>query len=357
MTTTSFSRSAFLAVLVGSAVAATTYPAAQPVAVVRRPSTASTNRSYIGQRQPLRATPLIKLPVGSIRPRGWLRRQLRLQADGFHGHLGEISRFLKKEKNAWLDPQGEGLHGWEEPPYWLKGFGNLAYILDDQEMLKETKVWIEAALRSQKPDGWFGPDKGRGGAATRLKGREDLWPNMIMLFCLRDYYEFTGDQRVIDLMTNYFRYLQAVPAEEFLVGYWPKMRGGDLLLSVYWLYNRTGDLGLLDLAHKVHQRTADWSSDVINWHNVNMSQAFGQPTTYYLQSQDPKHLQASYRNFDKIRRMYGQFPGGMFAGDENCRPGFTDPPSSRGDLRHDRNDALDRDTDVDHGRPDLGGSL
>jgi len=148
---------------------------------------------------------------------------------------------------------------------------------------------------------------------------------MIMLFCLQDYYDFTGDKRVIELMTKYMKYLMTVPEERFLVGYWPKMRGGDLLYSVYWLYNRTGDKFLLELAEKVHQHTAEWEKDVINWHNVNMSQGFGEPATFYMQSKNPNHLWAAERNWQKIRDMYGQVPGGMFGGDENCRPGYTGP--------------------------------
>jgi hypothetical protein len=295
------------------------------ITAVERPDTTSKNVFYVSNREPLLPTPFVKLPINAIQPKGWLLRQLRLQADGWHGHLTEISDFLKKDNNAWLDPEGTGERGWEEPPYWLKGFGNCAYILADKRMLDETMIWIEAALKSQKADGWFGPDKGRGGLATDLKGREDLWPNMIMLFCLQDYYDYSGDERVITLMTNYMKYLVAVPQDQFLVGYWPKMRAADLLFSVYWLYNRTGDAFLLDLGHKVHRHTADWTHDVINWHNVNMAQAFGGPTRYYMQSKDPLHLAASERNWQKIRDMYGQVPGGMFGGDENCRPGYVGP--------------------------------
>ena len=295
------------------------------IRIVEKPGIETKNDFYVGNRSPLLPSPLIKLPVGAIEPKGWVRRQLELQRDGFHGHLTEISQFLKKEGNAWLSPAGEGDHGWEEPPYWLKGFSNCGYILRDQRMIGESKLWIEAALAGQKEDGWFGPDKGRKGAATNLEGREDLWPNMIMLFCLQDYYEFTGDERVIALMTKYMKYLTTVPEDRFLVGYWPKMRGGDLLYSVYWLYNRTGEKPLLELAGKVHRHTAAWQDDVINWHNVNMSQGFGEPATFYMQSYNPAHLQAADRNWTKIREMYGQVPGGMFGGDENCRPGFTGP--------------------------------
>lgn len=295
------------------------------IRVVERPSMQAKNDFYVGNRPPLTPSPFIKLPPGAIEPAGWVRRQLELQRDGFHGHLTEISQFIKKEGNAWLSKTGQGDHGWEEPPYWLKGFSNCGYILRDHAMIAESKIWIDAALASQKDDGWFGPDKGRKGSATDLVGREDLWPNMIMLFCLQDYYEFTGDQRVITLMTNYMKYLTTVPEEKFLVGYWPKMRGGDLLYSVYWLYNRTGDKSLLTLAGKVHHHTAAWQDDVINWHNVNMSQGFREPGIFYMQSYDPAHLAAAERNWQKIRDMYGQAPGGMFGGDENCRPGYTDP--------------------------------
>jgi DUF1680 family protein len=295
------------------------------VSVVDHPPTASRSRFYAGNRAPLVSTPLVKLPVGAIQPKGWLRKQLLLQAAGFHGHLGEISRYLKKEGNAWLNPKGVGDHGWEEPPYWLKGYANTAYLLGDAAMLKEAKVWLEGALNSQQADGWFGPDKGRTGEATDLKGRDDLWPNMIMLFCLQDYHEFSGDKRVLDLMRRYYRYLLQLPDEKFLLGYWAKMRGGDQLASVYWLYNRTGEKWLLDLAAKVHRHTARWDRDVIDWHNVNLAQGFGEPATFSMQSKDEADRKAAYRNYDKVRALYGQVPGGMFGGDENCRPGCTGP--------------------------------
>lgn len=306
-------------IVIGSSVWA--HAADDSVTVVARPNTGSTNQAYVQPRPPLLPAPLIKLPVGAVQPQSWVRKQLQLQADGFHGHLGEISRFLRKEDNAWLNAQAGGQSGWEEAPYWLKGFANCAYLLGDQRMLDETKIWIEAALASRQADGWFGPESNR----TRVDGAADLWPNMIMLYCLQDHYEHAEDPRVIELMTDYFRFLQAIPDEKFLPDYWDRMRGGDLLYSVHWLYNRTGEEDLLKLAEKVHRNTARWDDDVINWHNVNIGQAFGEPARWYVQSKDPADLEAAYRNWQKVRSMYGQVPGGMFGGDENCRPGFSDP--------------------------------
>ena len=282
---------------------------------------------YQSNRAPLAPSRLVELPFCAVRPAGWLKKQLELQADGFHGHLTEIAAFLKKKDNAWLDPKERaGNHGWEEVPYWLKGYIGAAYLLKNKRMIDESQIWIEGALKSQQPDGWFGPGKGRTGAATNLKGREDLWPNMIMLFCLQTYYDCTGDARVIDLMRKYFKYLEALPEEKFLIGYWPSMRGGDQLYSILWLYNRTGDKWLLDLARKTHKKTARWDEDVINWHNVNIAQAFREPAVYGVFTRNPSDFAATERDWTKVRAMYGQVPGGMFGpADENARPGYNGP--------------------------------
>jgi hypothetical protein len=61
---------------------------------------------YVGNKQPLLPARLIKLPITSITPRGWLRHQLDLMRDGMTGRLSEISPWLKFEGNAWTDPRG-----------------------------------------------------------------------------------------------------------------------------------------------------------------------------------------------------------------------------------------------------------
>ena len=293
-----------------------------------RPQMTSVNRWYAGNRPPLAPSPFLKLPVGAIEPLGWLRRQLVLQSSGFHGHLGEISRFLAKQDNAWLSPTGEGDHGWEEVPYWLKGFGDCAYLLGEREQIREARVWIEGALASQREDGYFGPRRAQS-TVSSTEGEWDLWPNMPMLDALRSYHEFTGDPRVLELMARYFRWELALPDDKFLPPYWQHLRGYDNLWSVYWLYNRTDDpaLGadLLALAEKIHRCAGRWEDGVIDWHNVNVCQGFGGPTWFGMQSGDPKHLGSAERNFREFKAKFGQVPGGLFGADENAREGFADP--------------------------------
>lgn len=290
------------------------------VTVVDRIPTTSFNNYYESNYAPLQAQSLIKLPNGSIIPGGWLMRQLELQRDGLNGHLGEISAWLQKDDNAWLKSGGKW--GWEEVPYWLRGYASLSYIMKNatgnEDMFKEAKYWIEAILDSQREDGNFGP---------AYKGKQDFWPNMIALWILQDYYEYTGDSRVIPFMTKYAHYQLSVKDEDFLSSYWENSRGGDNLWSVVWLYNRTKDPELLKLGEKVHRNTANWTraTELPNWHNVNVAQCFREPATWYLFNGDEKMRRASYNVQSLVRRAYGQVPGGMFGSDENCRIGFFDP--------------------------------
>ena len=281
------------------------------------------NDFYVSNREPLLPSPFVKLPIGSIRPKGWLRRQLILMSEGMTGHLPELSKWCRFEGNAWASPKGQGEHGWEELPYWLKGFGDLGYVLGDDRIVKEARNWVEAILSSQEPDGYFGP---------RInKVNDDLWPNMIVLDALRSFYEATGDGRILPFMTKYFRWQFSLPKESLFPDnwqhplVWQKIRGGDNLQNIHWLYNYTGEKWLLKLAQTVHERTADWTSGIPSWHGVNICQGFREPAQYYQQSHDIRHLQATETNYDTVMSTYGQVPGGMFGADENCRTGYTDP--------------------------------
>ncbi len=294
------------------------------VRVAPAPPTSVTNDFYVSNQKPLAPSPLVKLPIGAIKPEGWLHRQLELQADGFTGHLTEISGFLKKDGNAWLAADGEGHSPWEELPYWLKGFGDTGYVLGDQRIIEEAKVWIEGILSSRQADGWFGPLPNRRGSRGQ-EGKPDLWPNMVALNALQSYYEYTGDPRVLELMQEYFRWQLTVPDEDFLPPFWQQQRASDNLASVYWLYNRTGQEYLLQVAEKIHRNTADWTETVASWHNVNIAQCFRAPAVYYQQARDPYFLQATERNYTMVWGTYGQVPGGMFGGDENCRRGYYGP--------------------------------
>lgn len=291
-----------------------------PVESVRQLPTDRGTSVYVGNKAPLKTGPMVKLPIGAFKPSGWVGEALKLQRDGLTGNLGEISLWLTKKGNAWLQNDGKGEYGWEEVPYWLRGYLRLAYVLNDPKMIAESNSWVEAAFKSRRENGDFGPIQMRG-------NKRDLWAQMLMLQVLQSHFEATGDARVLDLMAKFFAFEMTIPDDQFLEDYWENSRGGDNLASVYWLYNRTGDAKLLELATKIDKNTANWrqKDNLPNWHVVNIAECFRAPATFWLQSGKAEDLEATYRNFRMARERYGQVPGGMFGADENARPGHTDP--------------------------------
>ncbi|MGW8266702.1 MAG: hypothetical protein ACWGSQ_10060, partial [Longimicrobiales bacterium] len=92
------------------------------------------------------------LPLGSIRPGGWLRRQLRIQADGLSGHLDEF--WPDVGRSQWFGGDAEG---WERAPYWLDGVIPLAWVLDDAPLKEKVSGYVEEILARQRSDGWYSP--------------------------------------------------------------------------------------------------------------------------------------------------------------------------------------------------------
>ncbi|MER7927361.1 RICIN domain-containing protein [Streptomyces sp. NPDC096057] len=265
----------------------------------------------------LAADTLTRLRPGSITPRGWLAGQLRLQLAGLCGRYATRSHFLDLTTSGWSHPDRDG---WEELPYWLRGYVPLAIATGDAAALDQARVWIDAVLATQQDDGFFGPRSLR----TSLNGGPDFWPFLPLLQALRTYEQHTGDQRIVPFLVRFLRFMNAQGRGAFDTS-WVSLRWGDGMDIAVWLHRRTGEAFLLDLVDKMHAWGADWASSLPTAHNVNIAQGFREPAQYAQRSGSADMIRATYRTYDQVLGGYGQFPGGGIAGDENIRPGFGDP--------------------------------
>lgn len=214
----------------------------RPVPPTDTPGTPSTRA--LKNRAPLAANAFYTLPLGAIRPRGWLLSQLRIQADGLGGHLDETWADVGSN-SGWLGGSGES---WERGPYFVDGLLPLAYLLDDARLKAKVQKYIEWTLTHQAPDGMIGPP-----------GNNDWWPRMVMLKVLAQYAEVTADPRVLPVLARYFEHqLAALPGRPLRD--WGKFRWQDNAQVVIWLYNRTGDPKLLELARLLHRQGYDWQA-------------------------------------------------------------------------------------------------
>ena len=301
--------------------------------IINWPGQGQSNSHYPSNRPPLLSSPLIKLPLGSVIPRGWLKHQLDLMVDGMTGHLSEISPFLTPD-NGWFGGEKEG---WEEQPYWLRGFYDLAVLTGDERCRKIADRWLDAVIGSQDPDGYFGAQFNKAFCDISTKQTLcDLWPHMIMLDAVVHYAEYSGDARVIPFVQRFFAFCRDMPGEFFIpfiaggyVDWHPTIqhaRAGDMVPHIYWLYNRTGEAWLLNLARRFYDRRS--TSHGIEWldrHGVNFAQKFQYPGVYYALSHDRRDLELTEYWYAQHMMTWGQQPRGVFGADENIRPGKVDP--------------------------------
>jgi len=276
-------------------------------------------------RGPLSPNAMAPLPLGSVKPAGWLRQQLKIQANGLSGHLDEFWPDLGPN-SGWLGGTGES---WERGPYYLDGFVPLAYLLDDPALIAKAKKWVEWTLTHQREDGAIGPDPRKGKYAKEWQ-TTDWWPNMVMLKVLTQYQEATGDSRVIPLMRKYMKYHLQNAQQRPLIN-WASHRWAEELLSIVWLYNRTGDKELLDLARALQPQGYDWRAHFsplrytsklrpddtnLSTHVVNNAMAMKTSAVWWLISADKTDRDAIYSLLDQMDRYHGQV-NGVHGGDEH----------------------------------------
>jgi len=278
---------------------------------------------------PLMQQPFALLPTGSIKAGGWLLRQLRIQASGLGGHLDEFWPIVGPD-SGWTGGKGES---WEDGPYFLDGLVPLAWQLDSPQLKAKAMRFIDWTLDHPWENGMFGP-----------RSNDDWWPRMVMLKVLTQYHELTGDPRVMPLMTRYFHYqLQALPTRPLRD--WGRMRWQDELLSVLWLYQRTNDATLLELAQLLKQQGYDWQgmfahfpftqktdadalrkqaggSDAfmqdlgLQVHGVNVAQSLKASPVWSVVSGQAIDRDAVHHQLQMLDTYHG-LPNGMFSADEH----------------------------------------
>lgn len=275
------------------------------------PAAYATTQTAIERPDESRAT-LRRLGLGAIRPAGWLRSQLELQARNITGRLEEVWADVGPD-SAWLGGDGEN---WERGPYYLDGLIPLAHLLDDADLQAKAAVWVEAILGSQRADGWFGP-----------AANDDWWPRMVAAKVLTQHAEATGDERVVPFLTRYFRYqLEHLPSRPLRS--WGWARGADNALSVHWLHRRTGDAWLLDLTRLLDGQTLDWgrylTEDLIrgtatrfdhHTHGPNVAMGLKADAVRFLSDGGIDRRVRTERAFGELDRWHGQVHG-WFSGDE-----------------------------------------
>ena len=260
------------------------------------------------------------LPLGAIRPCGWLERQLRIQAAGLTGHLDEFWPDVARSK--WFGGDAEG---WERAPYWLDGAVPLAYVLDDERLKGKVNEHVAQIVAGQRPDGVFAPV-----AAAPASEPYDPWAILLVNKMLAQHHDATGDERTLRAVEASLRALQSRLAGTPLFD-WGKCRWFEGLVPIFHVYERTREPWLLDLARTLRAQGTDYAALYARsgvtvptprrgrwtWdkHVVNTGMAPKAAALSWRLDGRPEDRTFPARMIGILDRFHGQVTG-MFSGDE-----------------------------------------
>jgi uncharacterized protein len=260
------------------------------------------------------------LPLGAIRPEGWLLRQLRLQRDGLSGHLDEF--WPDVADSQWF---GGAAEGWERAPYWLDGAIPLAVLLDDAELKRRLARRVDHVVSHQRPDGWYAPYPKDAGAKPY-----DFWAILLVNKALVQHHEATGDARVLEAVRASLRALHEGLARTPLFD-WGRFRWFEGLVPAFYVHERTGEPWLVELARALRVQGVDYEAlyrteDVTlptprrglwKWtkHVVNTAMATKAAALSWRLDAKASDREFATRMIEILDRHHGQVTG-MFSGDE-----------------------------------------
>ena len=249
--------------------------------------------------------------ANEIKPQGWLKKQLEIQAAGLSGNLDKIWPDVQNSK--WI---GGDREGWERVPYWLDGFIPLAYLLDDADMKERVKKYINAIMEGQKEDGWICP------CTDEERTTYDVWALFLMTKVLVVYADCSGDDRVEDCIYRALKNLHYF-LKTCTIKQWAASRWYECLISICWIYERRPEEWLKELAKRLRSQGADyenvsqlWDTVVKEWsfetHVVNAAMALKGEALYsaFLGKESTGEAEKLYNLLMKYHStVYGHFTG------------------------------------------------
>ena len=256
-----------------------------------------------------------------LKPRGWLKRQLQIQAEGLAGNLDKMWPDVKN--SAWI---GGDREGWERVPYWLDGFIPLAYLLEDEDMIARAKKYVDAIIAAQQEDGWICP------CTEEERPTYTTWVVFLITKALALYCDCSKDERIPEViyrtLKNYYQLLRDGVIKLFG---WTAFRWYEGFIAIDFTYKRYKEEWLLELCRILQEQGVDydeltelWKHPRNEWRfdthlvNIMMTLKYEAVTCDLLGKSYTDHVEELWQLLDK----YNGTALGTLTGDE-CLAGVS----------------------------------
>ena len=206
------------------------------------------------------------LPLGSIKPHGWLRDQLDLMVAGLPGRMHEFYRLVRE--SPWLGGDKEYSPLNEAFPYWFNGLVPLAFGSDDRRLKEVVLTAADQIVAQQHGDGWLGPEEdyrrrnfwGRYPLFLGLAQLADVEPQLSSRNpIVQAMYRFVDLMH--DMLSDSHQGYVWKPGDQF-DEQWGRSRAADMIMALQWLYERhprNNDHKLHECMIFMYEQAYDWS--------------------------------------------------------------------------------------------------
>ncbi|MBR2020177.1 MAG: glycoside hydrolase family 127 protein [Clostridia bacterium] len=257
-----------------------------------------------------------------ISPRGWIKRQLEIQAEGLCGNLDKVWPDVRDSQ--WI---GGDREGWERVPYWLDGFIPLAYLLDDEDLKARAQRYVDHILAFQEADGWICPN------GDTPRAEYDIWAVHLIAKVLTVYYDCTRDERIPEVLYRIWKnFYELLITDGITVRKWGQFRWFEGFIALIRLKEWYSDEAWIgDLAKRLKETGTNydeymesWKTPLHKWtlytHVVNMAMMLkSEAVSCDLLGEAYTDLAERYYS---LLMKYNGMPTGCFTGDE-CLSGLS----------------------------------
>lgn len=214
---------------------------------------------------------LKKLPLGAIKPQGWLLDEMLLVSN-LQKRIGSLSGLVKN--GEW--------NGAESLPRYVRGLILLSCALDDKTLKEKVSSYMTPIFSSANEGGDFGP-----------KDTLSLTPKIEAVKTLLTYYEATDNERVLPFLKKFFK-SQFNTYSVSSSWYDSRARLLEEIGAIEAVYRETDLEWLQDLGEKLRDSSNDWFRLAARF-------PYKKPYQRYISQSALKYIQKQVLTFESVQ--------------------------------------------------------
>ncbi|KAJ7671922.1 hypothetical protein B0H17DRAFT_1084643 [Mycena rosella] len=286
-----------------------------------------------GQTTSLAPKKFLSIPLGGIRPTGWLLDQLMVQTNGLAGHEHEFYDYVSQ--TDWTG--GTSAYSSLEEGRYINAMVPNGILANNSAINTKTSAFLSYVLSHQDSTGWLGPEVG----TTKPRYLWGRYPFMFGAIQMTEFNPSLTDQVVTSLYKFVNLANSMLKSNNTGVEEWTATRWEDFVMTLQWLYDNhpngtssqallidtmerlkwTGFLGRRCFRSRFFfpttavENTPNPFNLPLTWHGVNMAEGLKALPATYRFTHNQSDLDTASQGWDLLFQYHGR-PSGIYAADE-----------------------------------------